>query len=318
MLTPKIYIVILNYRNWQDTRDCLHSVLRSGYTNFSVLLVDNNSMNDSLENLGEWLMRETDASLPHGKNKFSVIKKENLSGLARPSELSKITFIQNDRNAGFAGGNNIALRLLQNEEAYIWLLNPDTVIPENTLDELVQFTIKQPSDCIVGAAIRANSGSQDLLFYGGGKVNFFSATVHPVKKPVLIPNLDYISGACLFTHAANFKKLGLLHEEYFLYWEETDWCYRAKQRGFRLLVCSSAVCYDKISSSIGKGYLADYYYSRNGLLFLSKFRRRNMAFAVLFMTVRFWKRVITGRWGKARGVFKGTLDFFKKKYYEAQ
>ena len=85
--------------------------------------------------------------------------------------------------------------------------------------------------------------------------------------------MDYISGGSLFTHINSFNDLGLLPEEYFLYWEETDWCYRAKKKGYELRLCEKAVCYDKVSSSIGKSFLADYYYTRNGLFFLSKFKK---------------------------------------------
>ena len=90
-----------------------------------------------------------------------------------------------------------------------------------------------------------------------------------------LSRLDFISGGCLFTHAINFKRNGLLPEKYFLYWEETDWCYHARKKGCLLNVCTAAVCYDKISTIIGKGYLANYYYTINGLRFTSAIRKLN-------------------------------------------
>jgi GT2 family glycosyltransferase len=311
--TSKVYIVILNYLQWQDTSDCLASILKSSCNNYSVIIIDNNSRNNSLENIISKVegiaIKPTD---------YSIYAKEMLNNQVDWQKLPRLTFIQNDVNAGFAGGNNIVLSRLAGLDAYVWLLNPDMIIRNDTLEELVNFAVQQRPDSIIGAGIRSYTGNQELLFYGGGKVNFLSGTVLPARYKEDIGRLDYISGGCLFTHAVNFKKHGLLPEDYFLYWEETDWCYRAKQHGVSLLVCPSAICYDKVSTVIGKGFLANYYYCRNGLLFISRFRKRNIPIALLSMTIRFMKRIFTGQWGKARGALKGTVDFLKRKFNEGK
>jgi len=313
MQTPKVYIIILNYQQWHDTLECLLSVMKSTYTNFSVFVIDNNSGNNSLEKLiGELEDKFT------GAQPYVLLNKQQLNEVKNISKLSKITFIQNAENAGFAAGNNVVLKLLRNEDAYFWLLNPDIVIEQNTLSELVQFTTQLPQESIVGPVIRSYSGNHKLVAYGGAKVNFYSATVSWIKKKNDIRQLDYISGGSLFTHASNLKRLGLLPEQYFLYWEETDWCYNAKQKGYGLYVCTSATCYDKGSTSIGRNFVADYYYARNGLLFISKFLTKNIPFVLFFLAMRFLKRGVTGRWQRARGIFKGTMDYFKLKPDEAK
>jgi hypothetical protein len=315
MLNPKVYIVIVNFRKWEDTQECLESVLRSTYADFSVFVIDNNSGNNSLEHLSAWLENKNagETSLQGGPTRSVLLKRQEINDATNLSKLPKVIFIQNNENAGFAAGNNVALKLLRDQDAYLWLLNPDMVVKEDTLAELVHFTTQLSSQSIVGAVVRSYGGNRGLLFYGGDKVNFLTATVSMIKKPGLVHRLDYISGGCLFTHAANFKQLGLLPEKYFLYWEETDWCYTAKQSGYGLYVCLSATSYDKISTVIGKNFMADYYYVRNGLLFISKFRRKNIPFVLFFLGIRFLKRVVTGRWERARGVFKGTMDYFKMK-----
>lgn len=317
---PPIYIIILNYKKWQDSRDCLESVLRSTYTNFSVFVIDNNSGNNSLEHLAVWLENKIAGETPlqDEPTRYVLLERRELNGSTDFSKLPKVTFIQNDENAGFAAGNNVVLKFLRDQDAYFWLLNPDMVIKEDTLAELIQFTIRLSSQSIVGAVVRSYSGNRELLIYGGDKVNFLSATVSMIKKPGSVHRLDYISGGCLFTHASNLKQLGLLPEEYFLYWEETDWCYRAKQSGYGLYVCTTATCYNKISTVIGKSFMSDYYYARNGLLFISKFRKKNIPFVLFFLAIRFLKRVVTGRWARARGIFKGTMDFLKMKPDEAK
>jgi GT2 family glycosyltransferase len=312
MNRPKVYIVILNYKQWQDTRDCLDSVLASSYTEFSVLVVDNNSENNSLGHLGEWLKNK------YGSVSQALLFKQGINDQLIPSGLPKVTFLQNDHNEGFAAGNNLALRFLQDENAYILLLNPDMIVKDNTLEELVRFAEQQARNSIIGAEVHFSAGNPGLFFYGGGMINFTSATVKLAKGPADVSRLDYISGGCLFTHAVNFKKLGLLPEQYFLYWEETDWCYRAKQLNYQLMVCPKAICYDKISTVIGKGFVSDYYYARNGLMFTRLYREKNIPVVLALMVVRFLKRVITGQWARARGVYKGTLDFFKMKRNEAK
>ncbi|MEP7374663.1 MAG: glycosyltransferase family 2 protein [Chitinophagaceae bacterium] len=317
---PPVYIIILNYKKWQDTLDCLESVFQSSYRDFSVIVIDNDSQNNSLEHLMHWADKRTatqDTALMDPLA-YTYLQAEHIDGFFNTASFCRLVFIQNNRNAGFAGGVNIALGALQDLDTYVWLLNPDMVVTENTLEELAAFASQQPGNAITGAVIKFYSGNRDLFFYGGFKVNFLSATVSLVKKKDSFNQLDYISGGCLFTHTSNWKRVGLLPEEYFLYWEETDWCYQAKQKGCVLRVCTTAICYDKVSTVIGKNFMANYYYARNGLLFISKFRKRNIPVVVFFLGMRFLKRIITGRWSRARGICRGTVDFFKMKRYEAK
>ena len=308
-----VFIIILNYKKWQDTMECLESVFQSSYKNFSVIVIDNDSQNNSLEHLMQW----ADTNTGHNGSSFTYnfLKRDDIAELTSPASFSRLTFIQNSINAGFAGGINVVLRVLQEQDAYVWLLNPDMVVTKNAITELASFANQQPLTSVTGALIKSFSGNQSLLFFGGFKVNFLAATVNVIKKPGNFHQLDYISGGCLFTHASNWKRLGLLPEAYFLYWEETDWCYRAKLSGYSLHVCTTAICYDKGSTVIGKNFLADYYYIRNGLLFISKFRKKNIPFVLFFVGIRFFLRIVTGRWDRARGVFKGTIDFFKMNAY---
>jgi len=304
-----VYIVIVNYKNWQDTLECLESVFRSSYENFHVIVVDNYSQNNSIERLTKWA--DENSRKFSRPLKYVLLEKNEVNDSITPASLPPLTFIQNDSNAGFSAGNNIALRIIKETGGYFWLLNPDMVVEENTLNELVQFASLQSSKAIIGSVVFSYSGNRKLLFYGGANVNFMTATITMNRKANNETKLDYISGACLFSHISNLTTVGLLPERYFLCWEETDWCYIAKQKGLKFLVCSTAICYDKISTVIGKGYLADYYYVRNGLLFISKYRKNNLPFVLFFNMARFLKRVLTGQWRRAGGVLKGTIDFFK-------
>src|SRR5688572_30480658 len=313
MHMPKVYIIMLNYRRWEDSRECLASVLRSTYTNFSVFVIDNDSGNNSLEHLITWFEKNnaSHASTGEPQGSYVLFNRKQLNDYTDVFKLPKMIFVQNDENSGFAAGNNIVLKMVRDEDAYFWLLNPDMVVKMDTLEELVQFSIRLPREAIVGSVLQSYSEGHDLISYGGAKVNFLSATVTHIQRPDCLRRLDYISGSSLFTHTSNLNRLGMLPEKYFLYWEETDWCYCAKLKGCVLYVCTRAICYDKGSTAIGKNFMADYYYARNGLLFISKFRQKNIPIVLFFMGLRYLKRIVTGRWERARGIFKGTMDFFK-------
>lgn len=305
---PLVYIIILNYKKWQDTQECMESLLHSTCQDFVAIIIDNDSKNDSLQKLSEYLLTK-------GIPDFSFLQ---IDGSISSINFSKFTFIQNKINAGFAGGINPVLQLLESKDAFVWLLNPDMVIEKNALRELIQFATAHSAESIIGAKIRAYKGNHPLLFYGGGMINFQTGTIRLCNRVNDIPKLDFISGGSLFTHVINFKKLGLLPEKYFLYWEDTDWTYSAKQRGYKLQVCANAICYDKVSSIIGKSFLADYYYAKNGLLFIKNHKKKNISKVLFFMSFRFLKRIISGKWKRAKGIWKGTMDYLKLQHNEGK
>ncbi len=324
---PRGYIIILNYKKWGDVIECLETVFRSCYHNFSVIVIDNDSQNNSIEHLIDWANNKTE--LKNRLTSFSkgVIQKpmgysffsgKNFPGEKKVAEISRLVFIQNESNKGFAGGMNGVLSHLLMEDAYIWLLNPDMIVEESTLSALVQCAGNNSLRSVTGTVIKYYSDPAKIHLYAGGKINFNSATIELIQNKKDILRLDYVSGGSLFTHASSFKNLGLLPEEYFLYWEETDWCYRAKMNGYDLRICEKAICYDKVSSSIGKSFLADFYYTRNGLLFLSKFKKEKIKIAVFLTLIRFLKRVFTGKIARAKGVLYGLLSFLKKEKHEIE
>ena len=312
----KVFIVILNYKKWQDVVECLESVFRLDYENFSVVVIDNDSGNDSLKHIMDWAggrLESKQSPYIAGELKrpikFAYYHCSQLPVF--DDSIPELIFIQNDRNAGFAGGNNIGLKLLLHLEAYVWLLNPDMVVTKDTLSTLVNFANERNPKTVSGCTIRSYSNPDEVLFYGGGRVNFDAATVDMIDSLDELPSLHYISGGSMLTHTSHLKDVGLLPEEYFLYWEETDWCYRAVLKGYEMKVCLDAVCYDKISTSIGRSFLADFYYTRNGLFFLSKYKKDKLKTALFFAYMRMVKRIVTGRWDRAKGVLHGIRAFKK-------
>lgn len=305
----KVYVLILNYKKWEDVQECLQSLFRSHYQNFTAFVIDNASGNHSLEKLMQWKEQHPDMR----RFSHTYLTSATLHSQIMPDALPPLVFVQNHLNNGFAAGNNLVLQYVRGEAGYVWLLNPDVVVEEDTLTALLQFAREHAPQSIIGTTMKFYEEPEKVHLYGGGKIHFNSATAGLVKKVSDIPRLDYISGGSLFCLAQHFTTLGLLPEEYFLYWEESDWCYQAKQKGFQMLVCTDAVCYDKIGATIGRGFLADFYYTRNGLLFVKKYKPGKIYWALSAVLLRLFKRIIMGKWKRAGGVYKGTISFLTRK-----
>ncbi|MFT3909398.1 MAG: glycosyltransferase family 2 protein [Ferruginibacter sp.] len=303
---PRVYVLILNYKKWMDVSECLGTLLRSDHKDYSAIIVDNDSQNNSLENLVAWARGNVSSLNITG---YKYLSPNAMNSEIIPAAFPQLVFIQNDKNKGFAGGINTILKWLLQEDAYVWLLNPDMTVDASALSELVKFAGTSPRKSIVGTVINYHANPGKVHLYGGGRINFNSATVKMITDKNDIGRLDYISGGSFFTHAGNFNELGLLPEEYFLYWEETDCCYRAKKQGYQLLLCETATCYDKVSTSIGKSFLSDYYYTRNGLFFLSKYKKGKVPIAIFFTIFRLLKRIFSARFDRAKGMYRGLLSF---------
>lgn len=129
-----------------------------------------------------------------------------------------------------------------------------------------------------------------------------------------INKMDYVNGGCLFVHIKYFKKIGLFKEDYFLYWEEADWCTRAKEQGLQMTVPINTTCLDKGSTTIGRGKLAYYYYTRNSFYYLDHFNfKRQKYVALIFTIVKILFAFVKGNFNKSIGILLGLTDYIKMK-----
>lgn len=281
---PKVYTILLNYQGWQDTVECLESVLASDYANNQVLVVDNNSPNDSLPRLRQWAKGYT-AKHP------CTFEELNEQDSLHTNPKADVTLIKASRNNGFAAGNNIAIRhaLLRNDFDFLWLLNNDTTVAPNALTELVKAaTMKKANGKNIGmwGAKLLYYHQPDTLQAIGGRLNTFTFTTRHIAENQLAtsvtnttcPPQDYVVGASMFVTRAFVQEVGLLNESYFLYFEEIDWATRGRQKGFDLGFVPSCCVYHKEGKTIGsssdgaqKSCLADYHGVRSKILFVQKF-----------------------------------------------
>lgn len=292
-MEPLAYIIIINWNRKDDTLECLESVKKINYRNYSTIVVDNGSSDGSQE----------------------VIKKNHPWAM----------FIEIGENLGFAEGNNVGIRVaLADGAEYIFLLNNDAIIDPNALQSLIEFAETQPDIGIVGPKILFYGDPNRIWFAGGGLDIVRGATHRGIRR---IDNgeyddileTDYITGCALLIKSKVINKVGMLRPEYFLLFEETDWCVRAKEAGYKIYYVPNAKVWHKCSSSFG-GALSPiyiYYYVRNNLLFIKlNIKGLKKIRAYIYAVKRFLK------WKRREGILytpnivailTGIMDFYLKK-----
>jgi GT2 family glycosyltransferase len=238
-----VYIILLNWNGWENTIQCLESLLNMNYPDFRVIICDNCSTDKSMEKIKAWAKQKSIEYLD-----FNRIEAENDGN---PDNVyTRLVLIQNESNSGFSAGNNPGIRYALKKNAdYIWLLNNDTLVETGTLNALVSQIQSDSSFGIAGAVIYATHTPSCVQAYGGGRIIPFTGMDRFVLKPSPI---DYVTGACMLIKREVIDQTGLLDESFFFYWEDVDFSRRAIKKGWKLTVAPNANVYHKFSASVGK------------------------------------------------------------------
>lgn len=275
-----IYICVLNYENAEYTLACLDSLLKLRDVEFRILLIDNASSDDSMARLSAYANEH--------------------AALVRLFSLK--------RNLGYAGGNNVGLKyaLSQNDCDYAWVLNNDTLVEPGALKALVAYMESNPQVGICGSKLVYAWDRSRLQGYGGFYNRWIGWNSNCVREQE-IEKIDYVSGAAAFVRREFLERVGLMSEDYFLYFEELDWAERA--RGIFRIGCEPrSVVYHWEGASIGaqhgksgeKSILSDYYSVRNRLLFTRRYHPWCLpsVYVMLFLTIanrlrrKQWDRIL--------------------------
>jgi hypothetical protein len=228
----RVGIVILNYKNWQDTIECLESLTRVKYDNCEIIVVDNDSQNDSLLRIHQWL---SERSMKHASITEDDIG-ETSSQLAE-----NVILVQSFRNRGYSGGNNLGIRIALNRHAdYVLILNSDTVVQNDFLRPLLQYAESHEEIGVVGPKVVDEEGKIDrtcarrrprlplqyFFIWGIGEKLFpnnrwiryhYYLGEYSFDHP---REVDVISGSCMLIKRVVFEECGLLDENVFLLEEE--------------------------------------------------------------------------------------------------
>jgi GT2 family glycosyltransferase len=276
---PTVYVVVLNWNGSRDTIRCLNALARVDYANLHIILVDNGSTNDSVEQIRH----------------------------AHPDLL----LLENGKNLGFAGGNNPGiLYALQQNAAFVWLLNNDTEPEPGALEPLVRKAQSDPQIGAVGS-ILLDPERGSVLAWGGGRVNRWIGHVRHADSPRDDRWFDYITAASMLVPRTAFEQVGLLDERYFLYWEDTEFGFRLRKNGWKLAVASeSRVIHKENGSTAENRAVRTRYSTESAMRFLSEYSPLRRVSTLLFLSMRLAQRLVTGRFREVAIVLEGSRAFW--------
>ena len=274
-----VSVILINYNGCKDTEECVKS-LKANDCEKKIIIVDNNSERDR------------------------VVYNETIS-----KDTCEIVYL--NENVGFAAGNNAGIKCaLKYNPDYILLLNNDTVVSNTCLQDFVSKS-REYDDSVV---ITSKIVYFDIFIYkiseyilGIGKKD---SNIYNVESQV-----EYVTGCVMFMSTEIFKRIGYMKEDYFLYYEDADYCCQIRECGVKLIYSPDIVIQHKESRSTNRGSnLYNYYILRNYLKYINTYSDRKVHYLfrkfllslkeVLRGRLRYsiWKEAwcdfISGRFGK--------------------
>lgn len=259
-----VYVIILNWNGATDTIACIQSLARLNGPLPKVIVCDNASSDDS------WSRLQSCVTMYPGLN---------------------IQLVQTGANLGFAGGNNVGLRMALSDPTmdFVWLLNNDTVVAPDSLAVQLLYMSQHPQVGICGSTLLYADEPERIQAVGGRyhpwRISAKHVLGHQPYSEALCRSVDpaefdYVVGASMFVRRGVLEKVGLLSEDYFLYFEEIDWATRMKRTlpGMTLGYAPDSLVYHKEGASTQSNnrvkktyrYFADYFFITSHLKFSRK------------------------------------------------
>lgn len=287
-MAKKLDVIILNYNNDIDTIECVESLNDVKHNcksvDIKIILVDNASERDCIGRIKQYVERD-----------------------------SEIEFIQSNNNLGYAGGNNLGIkRALEHGADYVCLLNNDVIVNDTFYEDSIKMLEEDESIYFSGPVILEYKTK--TIQYAGGRINLWFLRNFGINRGEIfqpskeIIECDYVGGACLFFRPKTVLEIGLLPENYFLFWEETEWCMRARKKRKKCVCVKNNYIEHKGSATIKKIMgMEEYYMERNRIVFSKRndplvLRRW---FAILYLFIKCI----------AKGIIRDKHYFSYLKYY---
>lgn len=295
MAQPRVVTVILNTNRRDDTCALLASLEKMTYQNHRVIVLDNAS---------------TDGSVPAIRSAYPTVQ-----------------IIALEKNLGYAGNNNVGIKaaLAQHAE-WVFVLNEDTILAPDCLTQLIRVGQDNAQTGIVGPMVYHHN-EPDIIQSAGGKMGRDWRAWHVAQNEFdqglfsLAREVDWISGCAILVRRELIEQVGMLDERFFYYWEETEWCLRARKSGWRIMHVPQAKLWHKgVQRDYHPSPSVTYYATRNRFLVLAKHHAPILAWIVAWVqtlrTLASWS--IRPKWrtmlAHRNAMWQGTVDFLRQRW----
>lgn len=340
-MNKRCYVILLNWRGWRDTIACLETLFASQEQPLRVVVCDNNSGDGSLDQIERWAAGALAAEPPVHPRLIRLMDRMSNrpvsqrvdraaaeSGLVDPH--ADLLLVDNQANLGFAAGNNVGLRLAlsQPDMDCVWVLNNDTLVEPHCLARM-RRTLRDLGDrAVCGSMIHFMDQPEIIQAIGGNQFDHRSGTaacsegrfLHEdelVRIEDRVARLAYVSGCSMLLPRAFLEEVGLMSEDYFLYYEEIDWFTRARGR-FPICIAPEARLFHKEGSAIGSpgwerpaSAFADFHLYRSRLIFMKKHFWWNLPWCYAHALAEVAKCLLKGRFKHAATVLSVLLGSTK-------
>jgi len=240
-------ISVLNYNNFESTKKCVSSILNCSLKNIEIYIIDNNSPDNSYRKL---------------KGYFKDIK-----------------VVKSKTNNGYAAGHKIAVNYaIKNEFDFIWLLNNDLTVRKESLQKLL--SAYESNGTGVFGSITLKSENPDVVNFGGGNTDntkeafdynaYEGCLLEEYYKKTQLRKVQSVEGSSILIPLEIIKEHGFMREDFFMYGEETDYCYRLKKVGISSFVVPESVVVHKGAESLKNSKHLESYYRRRNILYFEK------------------------------------------------
>jgi GT2 family glycosyltransferase len=279
---PLVYCVIVNWNGWKDTVACLESLTAQDYPRLQVIVVDNGSTNDSVDQIRQ----------------------------AHPW----VALVETGRNLGFPRGCNVGTRLAVQQGAdFIWLLNNDTTAPPDTTTRMMRAARANPQAGAIGSVLYYMDNPAQVQAWGGGRMNRWFAYVSHLTSPTPFGPDDFITGASMLLPRSICEEIGIFYEGFFMYCDDADLCFRLHRAGYSLAIADdTAILHKEGGSSTKRNPAIDGFATTSTMRML----RRNApvpAISIsLYLTMRILNRIRKGEWPNLAAVARGIKVFFQE------
>lgn len=279
---PRVACILVNWNGWRDTVECIDALKQGTYRNFSIIVVDNGSTNDSV----------------------SQIKS------AHP----EVPIIETGRNLGCPSGSNVGFRhALAERPDFLWWLNNDTQPDPNALTALVAKAMTDRRLGAVASVCYYASDPSTVQAWAGSKVNLWTGHAKNTTVPRSDAWFDALYGASMLIARPAMEECGLLDEGFFHYWDETEFCLRLRKRGWRIAAAPDSRILHKVNASTGQGNpVLDRYFTASGLRTLRLHARAPRMAMTLFLATRFLGRIVRFQPSRCKNVWEGIQDYRRK------